>query len=484
MSTPLISAIGMGKRFSRGFKRQHRDLAQELWGLFWRGRAGAPAEPEDDGETFWALQNLRFDVRRGEVLGVIGHNGAGKTTLLRILNGEMTPDAGEVRIHGQRSSLIDLAGGFSMTMTGRENIYYRGAHLGFSRAFLREKEQEIIDFAELGEFIDSPVKDYSSGMLMRLGFAVTVFAEPDVLLMDEILAVGDFLFQQKCLNQINKLKQRAAVVLVSHGMSTITQFADRVLLLDRGVPVFLGKPVEAIEAYYRLEESKQKLGSRLSRLSGREPEHVLAEPAAFDAFEWPDFGTLPGQEPLPARVMFEAPAARHGQGLTEEEALPVELRAVVGNFIHNKDAIDDVALLWLDERGEPLKKFRGADAATLQISFTLRRPTERLVIGVPLWNEQAVYVTAFGMQGRFDMGGLGAGRHSVRLKIPALCLNMGTYYPVVAFQELTEFIFRSPATPMHVTMSPAPLFWGLVTLDYHWERGVSAPVVEAAEIKW
>ncbi len=475
MSEPLVQLSHVGKRFSRGFKRQHRNLGRELWQLFWTGRA--PEAPEDD-ESFWALRDLSVSVRRGEVLGVIGHNGAGKTTLLRMLNGEMSPDVGEMRIHGARSSLIDLTGGFSMSMTGRENIYYRGAHLGFSRAFLRAKEEEIIAFAELDEFIDSPVKTYSSGMLMRLGFAVTVFAEPDVLLVDEILSVGDFLFQQKCFNTINQLKPRAAIVLVSHGMSTITQFADRVLLLDRGEPVFLGKPVEAVEAYYRLEESKQRIGARLSRLSGREPEHVMESPAAFDAFEWPDFGTLPDQAPRAPAIVYES------AGVMGVDALPAPLKAVAGNFIHNADVIDDVALLWINDRGEPLRAFRGAEPATLRISFTARREIARLVVGVPVWNEAGVYITAFGTQGRFALEGLQPGRHSIVLKIPMLRFNLGTYYPVISIQDVTEAIYRAPMEPMRVTMSPAPLFWGVVTLDYHWERaGAAAPAVSFEETR-
>lgn len=465
MSAPLISLAHVGKRFSRGFKHQHRSLGRELWRLFWTGRT---PEALIDDESFWALRDVNISVARGEVLGVIGHNGAGKTTLLRMLNGEMAPDVGEMRIQGSRSSLIDLTGGFSMSMTGRENIYYRGAHLGFSRAFLREKEAEIIAFAELDEFIDAPVKTYSSGMLMRLGFAVTVFAEPDVLLVDEILSVGDFLFQQKCFNTINQLKSRAAIVLVSHGMSTITQFADRVLLLDRGAPVFLGKPVEAVEAYYRLEESKQRIGARLSRLSGREPERAVENPAAFDVFEWPDFGALPSQEPVAPKLRPSESVPDGGR--LRAEALPAPLKAVMGNFIQNEAAIGEVALAWLDEQGQPMRAFRGAEPATLRISFTSRRNIGRLVVGVPVWNEAGVYVTAFGTQGRFVIENLPPGRHCMVLKIPTLHFNLGQYYPVFCIQDATEFLYRAPMEPMRVTLSPAPLFWGVVTLGYHWER--------------
>jgi lipopolysaccharide transport system ATP-binding protein len=210
-SETLITLDNVGKQFSKGLLHSHRTLGQELLALFW-GRT--PRTHDERPEFFWALQGIEFDVKRGEVLGVIGHNGAGKTTLLRLLNGELAPDRGEVVVRGQRSSLIDLTSGFVPTMTGRENVYFRGAHLGFDRKFLQTRERDIFDFAELGDFIDSPIKTYSSGMLLRLGFAVTVFAEPDVLLVDEILAVGDFLFRQKCMKRINELRERSAVVIV------------------------------------------------------------------------------------------------------------------------------------------------------------------------------------------------------------------------------------------------------------------------------
>lgn len=457
----LIKLENVGKQFSKGFEHSHRTLGHELAALFFGGKLPAP---RDDPEAFWALQGIDFEVRRGEVLGVIGHNGAGKTTLLRMLNGEVPHDCGELLVRGRRSSLIDLTGGFTSTMTGRENIYFRGAHLGFDRAYLHEKEQEILNFAELGDFIDSPIKNYSSGMLLRLGFAVTVFAEPDVLLVDEILSVGDFLFQQKCMNRINKLRENSAVVMVSHGMSSITAFADRCLLLDRGAPVFLGKPIDAVDAYYRLEAEKEKHGARLSRAAPRvdlADLTVEADDAPADLEGWPDFGTAGGEASDEVSLPLEGSAI-------DPEELPILTRSAMHDFICNDEMIADVRHHWFDASGAPTQSLNGAESATLRIQFEARRRIRRLVIGVPIWSEEGVLVTAFGTHGRTIIETITPGLHRIDLRVPALRFNRGRYYPVVAIVDSTEFLYRQPTKPLDILLSPEPMVWGVVTLDYEW----------------
>lgn len=468
----LIKLENVGKQFSKGFEHSHRTLGHELTALFFGAK---PPAPDDDPQAFWALKGIDFEVRRGEVLGVIGHNGAGKTTLLRMLNGEVPHDCGEMLVRGRRSSLIDLTGGFTTTMTGRENIYFRGAHLGFDRAFLQEKEQEILDFAELGDFVDSPIKNYSSGMLLRLGFAVTVFAEPDVLLVDEILSVGDFLFQQKCMNRINRLREKSAVVIVSHGMSTITAFADKCLLLDRGAPVFLGKPVQAVEAYYRLEAEKEKHGARLSRAAPRVEMAALAgEPAQEQAEasldEWQVFGV---RDPAPASNDVSTPPE---SGACDAEDLPALTRGVMHDFFCNDEAIGDVRHHWFDASGALTQSLNGAEGATLRIQFDAKRRIRRLVIGVPIWSEDGVFVTAFGTHGRAIIESVEPGVHRIDLRVPALRLNRGRYYPVVAIVDSTEFLYRRPTKPLDVLLSPETIVWGVVTLDYDWVQPGAANV--------
>ncbi len=200
---------------------------------------------------FWAVDDVSFELRRGERLGIIGHNGAGKTTLLRMLNGLIKPDRGRIEINGRVSALIALGAGFNPILTGRENIYINGAVLGLSKQEVEEKIEEIIDFSEIGSFIDVPVQSYSSGMAVRLGFSVASALNPDVLILDEVLAVGDIRFVVKCVNRLRDAASNAAVILVSHNMQTIAGFCTRVLMMQSGGAVIdTTKPVDAALHYF------------------------------------------------------------------------------------------------------------------------------------------------------------------------------------------------------------------------------------------
>ena len=197
--------------------------------------ASAPdPKPELREQEFWAVSDISFQLRRGECLGLIGHNGAGKSTLLKILNGLIPPDAGRITMRGRVAALIELNAGFNPILTGRENIYNQAALLGFSKAETDAKFDAIVEFAEISEFLDMAVQNYSSGMRVRLGFAVAVQLEPDVLIIDEVLAVGDVAFRFKCLNAIGQLMRSAAVIFVSHTMPQIFRICTEVIVLDHG----------------------------------------------------------------------------------------------------------------------------------------------------------------------------------------------------------------------------------------------------------
>jgi lipopolysaccharide transport system ATP-binding protein len=200
---------------------------------------------------FWAVDNVSFQVRRGECLGLIGSNGAGKTTLLRMLNGLIKPDMGKITMRGRVGALIALGTGFNPILTGRENIYAAGAILGLTTREISKKYEAIVEFAELQEFMDTPIQSYSSGMQMRLGFAVASQMEPDVLIIDEVLAVGDVGFRIKCFNVINDLLQRTAVIFVSHAMPQIAKISSSVMLMKYGVGEYFGNNInQAIESYF------------------------------------------------------------------------------------------------------------------------------------------------------------------------------------------------------------------------------------------
>jgi lipopolysaccharide transport system ATP-binding protein len=201
-----------------------------------------------DGE-FWANKDISFELRRGECLGLIGRNGAGKTTLLKMLNGLIKPDAGTIEMHGRVGALIALGAGFNPILTGRENIYVNGSILGLSKEEIDSKIEDIIDFSEIPEFIDSPVQTYSSGMQVRLGFAVATALKPDILILDEVLAVGDAAFRHKCYHRINKLITNCAVILVSHSMEQISAISSSVGMMEKGKFQLYDNVTQGINAY-------------------------------------------------------------------------------------------------------------------------------------------------------------------------------------------------------------------------------------------
>ena len=211
-------------------------------------------------EYFWAVRDATFEVRHGEALGIIGRNGAGKSTLLKLLSRITTPTAGAITINGRLSALIEIGSGFHPELSGRENIYLNGAILGMRRREIAAKLDRIVDFAGLQAFIDTPVKWYSSGMFVRLGFAIAAHLEPDILLLDEVLAVGDVTFQTKCLDRIDELRRSGTtIVFISHDLRAIARLCDRVLLMHEGTIATSGPAREVIQQY--LEASIAETGS-------------------------------------------------------------------------------------------------------------------------------------------------------------------------------------------------------------------------------
>lgn len=231
MSDTLIKVDNVSKKFCRSLKKSlwygMQDLGRELAG---RPHGGDGQLRPDE---FWAVKDVSFEVKRGECLGLIGRNGAGKTTLLKMLNGLIKPDAGRIEMRGRVGALIALGAGFNPILTGRENIYVNASVLGLKKSEIDAKFEEIVEFAELGDFIESPVQSYSSGMVVRLGFAIAAKTEPEVLLLDEVLAVGDARFQVKCINRIRELQRSGvATILVSHNMTDIMRYTDTGIYLQ------------------------------------------------------------------------------------------------------------------------------------------------------------------------------------------------------------------------------------------------------------
>lgn len=247
MSDVALQMEHVYKKFRKGeIYNSLRDLLPALTGRMFQQRELS----ENDQREFWALQDLSFEVKRGEAFGIIGHNGAGKSTALKILSRIMKPTKGRMVVNGRLSALIEVTAGFHQDLTGRENIFLHGTILGMSKREIESKLDQIIAFSGIEEFIDTPVKRYSSGMFARLGFSVAAHVDPEVLIVDEVLSVGDFAFQQKCVERMKEvIRSGATVLFVSHNLKTVAEFCHRCLLLENGRTLMTGPAQEVISTY-------------------------------------------------------------------------------------------------------------------------------------------------------------------------------------------------------------------------------------------
>lgn len=347
------------RHLSKAYRRWGRTRAFGTLKSALLGRGlGKVLEPS---ETVQALSDVSFDVARGETFGVIGANGSGKSTLLKLVAGLFKPTAGTLRVDGKVSALIELGAGFHPEISGRENVVINGVMLGLTRKEIERKLPSIVDFSGLAEFIDEPVKTYSSGMYVRLGFAVAVHVDPEVLVVDEVLAVGDEAFARRCLDTIKEFSARGRTIFfVSHSLALVEELCDRVLYLSGGKVAGLGEPREMLAAY-RLDVSAGE-GTRL-----------LAEHAVGQlALRAEEAAPLPSPEP-------EAPAG--------EEPLPAEKPRRWGD---RTATIDGVRLLGAD--GGERYAFRTGESVTVEIAATPARPLDDFVFGIGLFTPEDVCV--------------------------------------------------------------------------------------------
>lgn len=267
----VIKAENLSKKFCRSLKHVMlygaKDIACNMAGL------SSHSEKLRDGE-FWAVDDVSFEIKRGETLGIIGPNGSGKSTMLKMINGIFMPDRGRIEIKGRVGALIEVGAGFHPMLTGRENIYVNGAILGVRKKEIDEKFDEIVDFADIGDFIDAPVKHYSSGMHVRLGFSIAVNVLPEILLIDEVLSVGDINFQNKSLKRLSEIKEKAnAVIFVSHNLDHVQNLCQKVIVLNNGRVVFYGDTYKALLKYHEISrearlQSMKKENRRFEGIGG------------------------------------------------------------------------------------------------------------------------------------------------------------------------------------------------------------------------
>lgn len=319
------------------------------------------SSPPSYFREFWALNDVSFQVRRGETLGIIGRNGSGKSTLLQILAGTLAATVGEVDVRGRIAALLELGSGFNPDFTGRDNVFLNGRILGLSQDEIAARYDRIVQFADIGDFVDQPVKTYSSGMFVRLAFAVQAHIDASIVIIDEALAVGDVFFTQKCYGRLRQLVESgAAVILVSHDMATVTQFCSDVLVLDKGREMYRGNPVSAIRRYMSLQRDAVVGMKQRSKLTDKLfDQSVEGDAKSEDGFAWP----------------------------SPEAFLNSTTSDIVGS---NQAEFLGVAVCNID--GEPTQLFQIGEAADFCYEFRLLDDIGVPIGGVTLVNENNVIV--------------------------------------------------------------------------------------------
>jgi ABC-type polysaccharide/polyol phosphate transport system ATPase subunit len=292
---PVMIVQDLAKRY-RLYRRRHQSLKEILV----RRSLG-------EWEDLWALRDVTFEIPRGQFLGIIGHNGSGKTTLLKVLTQILTPDRGSLRVEGRVSSLLELGAGFQPEYTGRENVYLYGSLLGLRRRQIDQHYDQIVEFSELGSFLDYPVKNYSSGMYMRLGFSVAVHLEPDILLVDEVLAVGDASFQQKCYEHLRRLRARGCtIVLVSHDLASVGRFCERAIWLDHGQVVVDDSADRAIQAYLEAMEAATSESRSMADAQKESALGVTFTSVRYLGLDGTEMRSVESGSPLRLEIEYEA----------------------------------------------------------------------------------------------------------------------------------------------------------------------------------
>ncbi len=420
--------------------RSFQEVVVSLFGLRTPSKRGV-AMPRPAKEEFWALRDVNFSIYRGEAVGIIGENGSGKSTTLKLISRILQPTSGSVSVRGKVSALLELGAGFHPDLTGRENIYLHGALLGLPQKEIEARFNDIVDFAELAEFIDTPIKHYSSGMVMRLGFAVAINVDPDILLTDEVLAVGDEGFQRKCLEYIAGLRRRGVtIVFVSHALDAVRSLCERVIWLDHGRVMADGPAGEVIDRYLAFENDRH--AGYAGRTRAAHPEGAPANADGSRQVEPDLLQSPPGGHPADAQRRTES-------------------ADVVITDVH-----------FLDGQGRQTGVFRTGEPLTIRIAFTAHRRVERPVFGLALYTENGTHLN--GPNTRFagvDIPFV-EGSGWVDYRIEQLPLLAGRYDVTVAVTgpDMAQmYDHRHRAYSFVVQPTPGlPERWGIVLIPATW----------------
>jgi ABC-type polysaccharide/polyol phosphate transport system ATPase subunit len=444
----VIKFSHVSKRFTLHLERPRsfQEMVVSLFGLRTLSRRGV-ALPQPARQDFWALKDVNFSIYGGEVVGIIGENGSGKSTTLKLISRILRPTSGGVSVKGKVSALLELGAGFHPDLTGRENIFLNGSLLGLSKREMDARLDQIVEFSELAEFIDTPIKHYSSGMTMRLGFAVAVHVDPDILLTDEVLAVGDEAFQRKCLDHISELRRRGVtIIFVSHALEAVRALCRRVIWLDHGRVIADGPAGQVIDKYLAYENAKDAERVRAEH-SGTQP-HRIAAPEAMIPVEEDEVGV-------------ETTAVGQDAGI-DPFNIPTTGRA----------SIEDVT--FRDAQGNRKSVFQTGEDLTIEIHYRADEPLLDPTFGLALFTENGTQIN--GPNTRFAGFTIPRieGSGQVNYTIPALPLLAGRYDVTAAVTgpDLTDIHdHKHQIASFSVQPTPdLPERWGVVYMPSRWDH--------------
>ncbi|UXC35430.1 ABC transporter ATP-binding protein [Cupriavidus gilardii] len=361
MSSDLVIGVANLSKIFRTYERPKDRLIEGMYGLAARMcpvpalKAKLRVRAERCSRKFWALNNVSFEIRRGQTVGIVGRNGSGKSTLLQIICGTLAPTAGSAQLNGRVAALLELGSGFNLEFTGRENVFLNGQLYGLTRKQIEERYDDIVAFADIGDFVDQPVKTYSSGMLVRLAFAVIAHVDADVLIIDEALAVGDAFFTQKCMRFLRRFMQNGTILFVSHDMSSVKSLCSHAIWLEHGQVLKAGSPKEVCDAYLEAFYEAQQGKSTTTRLKSDARFNSASVAARDQRLKFINQTQLRNDLQL---FEFDPNASSFGTG----DAQIVDVR-------------------FLDEDGRPLAWVVGGEEVILSVVASVHRPLSSPIVG-------------------------------------------------------------------------------------------------------
>ncbi|MDG2255711.1 MAG: polysaccharide ABC transporter ATP-binding protein [Opitutaceae bacterium] len=460
MSDSVLEVRRVSKKFFLSKESAYRPKLAAIARSF----LGIKLDEKIGADEFWALKDITLELKRGEALGIVGLNGAGKSTLLKILLGRLTPDGGSVHISGDAGGLIELGAGFHPEHTGRKNIEINSKILGVTKSEFQSKLNKIIEFAELGKFIDMPVNTYSSGMAIRLGFSIAIHFLKDLIICDEILAVGDFEFRQKCLQRIKEIRKTRSIILVSHGSRDISMFCNKAMLLHRGECIIIDSPEKVLKAYSLCNShiSADELRFRLDQeFNSGERTDGNADLSAVSH----------GSETL--REAREETSTVSSE-VTKNEDLDSETRSMLHWPEYSNDEIlDEISVLWNVKEDETGCYLQSGDAFRIEVSFRLKKIVDSLRIGLPFFNLEGNMLLGPDSRSSKSIGDLTQPNYyTVKMEVESLPIVQGRFWPVLAINDDPAHLYRKHLPFIDIRNSNAE--FGVFRLHTKWNLGANA----------